>query len=164
MVKRSAATILLGAAAGVGLVHAGFSLYWAVGGRSLLPTVGEWAVVYAREAPLSAALVLLVVTAVKGVVALAPAIAVRRAVVLPRAWWLLGWLAAVVLVGYGGVNTVVAWLVLGGAVESASGYDREAMIGHAFLWDPLFLVWGLLLGAGLWVSRRSLQPRPVHQR
>ena len=89
-----------------GLVHAGFSLYWALGGRSLLPTLGEWAVVYALAAPLSAALVLLVVTAVKGVVALAPAV----------------------------------------------------------LWDPLFLVWGLLLGAGLWVTRRSLQPRPVHQR
>jgi hypothetical protein len=164
VVKRSTATIVLSAAAGVGLVHAGFSLYWALGGRRLLPTVGEWAVVYTREAPLPAALVLLVVTAVKGVVALAPAIAVRRAGVLPRSWWLLGWLAAVVLVGYGGVNTVVAWLVLGGAVESADGYDRAAMVGHAYLWDPLFLVWGLLLGAGLWVSRRSLKPRPVRQR
>ncbi len=26
------------------------------------------------------------------------------------------------------------------------------MIGHVFLWDPLFLVWGLLV-AGLYVTR-----------
>ncbi|HEU4511898.1 MAG TPA: DUF3995 domain-containing protein [Nocardioidaceae bacterium] len=164
MPKTSTATVLLGAAACVGLVHAGFSLYWALGGRRLLPTVGEWAVVYAREAPLSAALLLLVVTAVKAVLALTPFLVVRKGQALPRSWRLLGWLSAVVLVGYGAANTVTAWLVLGGALRPEGGYDRPAMVGHAYLWDPLFLVWGLLLGAGLWVSRPSVQPRPARRR
>ncbi len=29
------------------------------------------------------------------------------------------------------------------------------MIGHAFLWDLLFLVWGLLLAAGLYATRKT---------
>ncbi len=37
-------------------------------------------------------------------------------------------------------------------LEPDGGYDRRAMIGHVFLWDPLFLVWGLLV-AGLYVTR-----------
>jgi len=52
----------------------------------------------------------------------------------------------------GGANTIVAALVLTGGIEPDGGYDRRAMIGHVFLWDPLFLVWGLLV-AGLYVTR-----------
>ena len=29
------------------------------------------------------------------------------------------------------------------------------MVGHAFLWDPLFLAWGLALAVGLAQSRGS---------
>jgi len=39
-----------------------------------------------------------------------------------------------------GANTVVAALVLAGGIDPDGGYDRRAMIGHAFLWDPLFLI------------------------
>jgi hypothetical protein len=35
----------------LGLAHAGFSAYWALGGRWLLPTVGEWAVTMADTDP-----------------------------------------------------------------------------------------------------------------
>lgn len=34
-----------------GTVHAGFSLYWALGGQWLLATVGQWAVQLSAEAP-----------------------------------------------------------------------------------------------------------------
>lgn len=140
-------TQLLGAAAAAGVVHTGFSLYWALGGRWLLPTVGEWAVDAVREAPVGSALLLLAVAAVKGAVALIPLLRPRPR--RRRLWRGAWWLAAVVLAGYGAVNSVAAWLVLAGAIRPEGGYEREAMIGHAYLWDPLFMVWGLLLAAGL---------------
>jgi hypothetical protein len=140
---------LLAAAAVAGLIHVAFSVYWALGGRWLLRTVGEWAVDYARDAPVAAGMLLAAVAAVKCVVALVPVLVSRGRLPHHHVSRGFAWLAAVVLIGYGAVNSVVGWLVLGGAVRPADGFDRQAMIGHAYLWDPLFLVWGLLLGAGL---------------
>ena len=57
------------------------------------------------------------------------------------------------LVAWGGLNTVVGNLVLAGAIVPDGGFDRPGMVGHAFLWDPLFLAWGLALAVGLWGSR-----------
>ena len=61
---------------------------------------------------------------------------------------------ATVLIFWGGINTVVGNLVLGGAIEPSGGYDRPGMIGHAWLWDPLFLIWGTALAVGLAGSRQ----------
>lgn len=69
------------------------------------------------------------------------------------------WCGAVVLIAWGGLNTVVGQLVLAGLVRPAGGYDRPGMLGHAYLWDPLFLVWGMALMAGLRGSA-SLCRRP----
>jgi hypothetical protein len=149
LAKSSAETFFLGAAAVAGLIHAVFSLYWALGGRWLLRTLGEWAVDNAREAPVAAGLLLATVAAVKCAVAIIPLLASKGLLPRPRVWRGLAWLAAIVLTVYGAVNSVVGWLVLGGATRPEGGFDRQAMIGHAYLWDPLFLVWGLLLGAGL---------------
>ncbi|MGO1553452.1 MAG: DUF3995 domain-containing protein, partial [Candidatus Corynebacterium faecigallinarum] len=66
----------------------------------------------------------------------------------------ISWAGSALLIVWGGVNTVTGNLVLSGLVEPDGGYDREGMIGHAWLWDPLFLVWGVALAAGLWFSRR----------
>ncbi|MEV4133786.1 DUF3995 domain-containing protein [Dactylosporangium sp. NPDC049742] len=152
------ARLLMGAAA-AGLVHAGFSLYWALGGRWLLPTVGQWAVTIAREAPVTAGLALVAVAAVKCVVVAVPLVNSRRSLPRPGAWRAFAWLAAIVLTGYGALNSIVAWLVLGGVLRTQDGFDRQAMIGHAYLWDPLFLVWGLLLGAGLLIGGNDRRSR-----
>lgn len=158
--EQAHAAQLLVAAACAGLVHAAFSLYWALGGDWLLPTVGQWAVDAGNDAPLSAGLLLGGVAAVKAVVAVVPVLAVRGTVRLPpRVWRPLGCVAAVVLTAYGALNSVVAWLVLGGVVRTADGFDHDAMRGHGYLWDPLFLLWGLLLGSGLFASRRILTSR-----
>lgn len=50
---------------GLGLIHAGFSLYWALGGSWLLDTVGLWAVDLTRTNPLAAFWGLLLIAAVK---------------------------------------------------------------------------------------------------
>jgi hypothetical protein len=142
------AYFLVGAAA-AGLTHAGFSLYWALGGRWLLPTVGQWAVTLAAQAPVAAGLLLIIVAAVKSAVAIIPLVVIKRPLPRPRVYRVFAWLAAIVLTGYGALNSVAAWLVLWGAVRPKDGFERQAMVGHAYLWDPLFLVWGLLLAAGL---------------
>lgn len=66
------------------------------------------------------------------------------------------WLAAVVLVVWGGASCVLANLALAGLLGDGP-QDRAALIGHACLWDPVFLIWGLLLLLGL---RRSGPGRP----
>lgn len=138
-------------AAALGLVHAGFSLYWALGGTWLLETLGSRVV-----EQFSGRLGLLVpVVLVKVIAALAPvALEVARWPLRPATRG-LAWLAAAVLVAWGGLNTVVGQLVLAGVVRPDGGYDRAGMIGHAWLWDPLFLAWGLALAAGLWLSHRA---------
>ncbi|WP_235531315.1 hypothetical protein [Phycicoccus sp. Soil748] len=44
---------------------------------------------------------------------------------------------------------MVANLVLVGAIHPSSGFDRPGMVGHAWLWDPLFLLWGASVVLGL---------------
>ncbi len=144
---------LLLAAALAGLVHAGFSLYWALGGGWLLDTVGAWAVDLQRTEPLAAGAALTAVALAKAAGAVLPWLATRGRAPWPRLWRGLAWPGSVVLVLYGGLNTVVSCLVLAGAIRPDGGYDRAAMVGHAFLWDPLFLVWGALLLAGLVTTR-----------
>lgn len=142
----------LRAAAVAGLVHAAFSLYWALGGSWLLDTVGDWAVELQRDHPVSAGLGLAAIAVAKGLGAVLPAVVRWRWVRV------LSWIGGVVLVAYGALNTVIAWLVLGGVIVPDGGYDRAAMVGHAALWDPLFWVWGVLLLTGLARTRAPRDP------
>jgi hypothetical protein len=137
----------------LGLTHAAFSVYWALGGRWLLATVGQWAVAAAEQNPVRAGLLLGVVALVKVAGATIPVLVVHRRISACRFWRAVSWLGAVGLVLYGGFNVVVASAVLSGLIRPEGGYDRAAMVGHAVLWDPLFLAWGLTLLASLWLSR-----------
>lgn len=131
-------------AAVAGVLHAAVSAYWGLGGDALIETLGERVVDQFADARW----LLLVVAAVKLAGALVPPLLARRGH-LGRGWRLLCWLGAAVLVVWGGLNTVVGGLVLSGVVRPDGGYDRPAMVGHALLWDPLFLVWGVALALGL---------------
>src|SRR5699024_6279354 len=51
-------------------------------------------------------------------------------------------------------NTVTALAVLAGLINVV-GTDRLGQMGHAFLWDPLFTLWGIALAAGLVLSHSS---------
>lgn len=59
----------------LGTVHAAWSLYWAVGGKILLDTVGQWAVKASREDPALAFWGLLAITMVKLAAAWTPLLA-----------------------------------------------------------------------------------------
>jgi hypothetical protein len=141
-------------AAVAGTLHALASLSWALGSRWLLGTVGRWAVDLADARPLLSALGLGAIGLAKLVAALVPLLVAHGRMPWPRVWRGISWAGGLVLVLYGGVNTVVAQLVLAGAVRPDGGYDRVAMVGHAWLWDPLFLLWGGALVSWLVLSRR----------
>ena len=147
-------------AAGVlGIIHAGFSLFWALGGTWLLWSLGsgllqtfegrEW--------------ILFPVGVVKLVAAVTPLALVRWGWPAHRITRSACWVGASVLILWGGLNTVVGNLVLSGLIRPSEGYDRSGMIGHAWMWDPLFLAWGVALVIGLVASGRGdrVVPQPV---
>jgi hypothetical protein len=68
----------------------------------------------------------------------------------------LAWVVGIALVVYGGTLTGAELLVEAGAIHKSSTADERALAWHAYLWDPWFLVWDLLVTAALWQSRRSL--------
>ncbi|MDQ2745130.1 MAG: DUF3995 domain-containing protein [Chloroflexota bacterium] len=138
-----------------GTVHAGFSLYWAVGGQWLLATVGQWAVQLSADARLEAGLLLGVVAVGKLLAATIPVGVAYGLFPWRRLWRAASWAGGMVLVAYGGVNTIAGAAVLAGVIRPADGYDVSAMTGHAWLWDPLFFVWGTALVLSLWYSRQS---------
>ena len=137
-----------------GLVHGAFSLYWALGGEWLLETLGERVV----GAFADARWVLVAVFAIKVVGSLGPLWLDRRGLLAHGAWRVVAVLGACVLIVWGGLNTLVRILVLAGVGQPDGGFDRAAMTGHAWLWDPLFLVWGLALAWGLVRARRGTDP------
>lgn len=146
----SAESAGFGAAAVLGAIHAGFSFYWAAGGTALLWSVGTEIV----ESFQGRLWLLAPVGMIKLIAAVAP-------LTLAKLGWpgrrlaLAGcWLVALVLILWGGANAVVANLVLADIIHPASGFDRPGMIGHAYLWDPLFLVWGAAVVVGLGSAHR----------
>ncbi|GAA5501344.1 hypothetical protein Dxin01_01076 [Deinococcus xinjiangensis] len=139
----------------IGLVHAGFSLYWALGGRWLLNTVGKGPEEMLRASALGAPAALALIALFKALAAVIPWLNTQGKLPWPRLWRGISWAGGVFLVLYGGVNTLAAWGVLLGVIHS-DGYDRTAMQGHAFLWDPLFFQWGAALLYSLWLSRTEV--------
>ena len=138
-------------AAGAGTVHAAFTLHWALGGTALSQTVGA-----AQIATIGDRLwLLLPVGGAKLALALFPLLMWRRG------WSALTglalWAAAAGMLVWGGLNAVVAHLVLAGAIAPGADDDHAGMIGHAWIWDPLFALWGLALAVALVVGR------PRHQ-
>jgi Protein of unknown function (DUF3995) len=152
------AWIFVCAAGLLGALYAAVSAYWGAGGTALLDTIGGTLEHEARD---RAAGVLVVVWATVAVKLAASGIGLL-AVAQPR--WLsprwnrvmrgAAWLEAVVLVLYGGVLTLVGLLVQTGIVHASVHADHKALRWHAFLWDPWFLVWGILLATALALSRQ----------
>ncbi|GAA3701768.1 DUF3995 domain-containing protein [Microlunatus aurantiacus] len=150
--------LAVGAAAAFGLVHAAFSAYWAIGGDWLLRTVGAWAVGLRDDSPTAAALGLGAVALVKAVAAVVPVLVAYGRLPWRPLLRAVSWVGGGFLILYGGVNVVVSGAVLAGLITPDGGFDRPAMIGHAFLWDPLFALWGAALVVSLALSRTG-EPR-----
>jgi Protein of unknown function (DUF3995) len=147
------------AAGVVGGLFAAISVYWGLGGGWLLDTVDDSPAATSSTAA-HAALWLSVIA--KLVAVILPWLAVTVPSARPRRRLLrrLGWVEAIVLVGYGGVLTSVGLLVQLDIVPVGVNADERALRWHAYLWDPWFLIWGLLVATALLTGRA---PAPVPQ-
>jgi hypothetical protein len=65
----------------------------------------------------------------------------------------LAWIEAGILTIYGLVLTVVGLLVQAGVIHASATADHRALAWHAYLWDPWFLIWGLLVAGALLCGR-----------
>jgi hypothetical protein len=158
------AMVAAGLAFLLGVGYAAISAYWALGGSGLLDTVGGVFERAGRSGGASIAIVLWTVVVVKLVAAVLPLLVVARPLHrgLRRALRVLAWVEATILTGYGLVLTGGGLLVQAGMIRAGSGADHRALAWHAYLWDPWFLLWGLLVGIALLVERsqRSVERRP----
>lgn len=136
-------------AAAVGTLYAAVSAYWGLGGTALLDTVGGAFQREGRSGSLGLVVVVWLTVLVKLAVAGLGVAAVDRGRRLSfgrrRRVRLAAWAAAVILTVYGGVLSIVGWLVQLGVIAAARDANHRALRWHAFLWDPWFLIWGLLL-------------------
>ena len=147
----------------LGVLYAAVSGYWGCGGTALLNTVGGVFQRAGREGG-AGAIALVWATAILKVLAtilgLLAVVGHRPPDARPRRRARrVAWAVALILVLYGGVLSITGWLIQLGVVSAAAHADHLALRWHAFLWDPWFLVWGLLLAAGLAGSRQSDSPR-----
>jgi Protein of unknown function (DUF3995) len=145
-----------------GLGYAAISAYWAVGGQRLLATVGSDVQRLGHSRGAAVVLGLWAVVVLKAVAAALPAVSLQ----LPAFGWgrtvaALAWIAAVILTAYGLVLTLVGVMVQAGLIRAGAGADHRALAWHAYLWDPWFLVWGVLATGALICGR---VPFPVRLR
>ncbi len=146
------------AAAACAFLFAAVSFYWGSGGTFGLDLVGQEAVELSESRDVWIFLVLWAVGLLKvagGLLALA----------LVQSWgqrlfsrWMLlvaGWGGSALLVLYGGSQMAVQLLVVTGIVKAPSDIDRRGFYGHLYLWDPWFVIWGLLLGTTAYYYSRS---------
>ncbi len=137
------------------LASAAISAYWAVGGTALLDTVGGSIARWGRDGGAGVRLALAAVVVLKLVAVWLPVRAVGAP--CPRVVRRLAWLEAAILTVYGGVLTCGGLAVQAGLVRVGAGADWKALDWHVYLWDPWFLVVGLLAWAAL-IRTRSAGP------
>ncbi|NHC16070.1 DUF3995 domain-containing protein [Motilibacter deserti] len=145
------------AAAGWALVSAVPSVYWGLGGTAGLDTIGGTIERLARahDPGIFVAVWVAVLLKVAGA-ALALALVMPWGRRIPRRLLLAAALGgAAVLTVYGGVLVVAGLLAALGLVGQGGPSDPTALYGHLLLWDPIFVVWGVLLGMAGWQARRA---------
>jgi hypothetical protein len=151
------------AALAVGLLYAAISAYWGAGGTWLLNTVGNS---LANGGHRDTVLIAVwAAVGLKAAAAVLPLLACRPAT-RPghrRAVRTLAWAEAAVLTGYGLVLTTAGLLVQAGVIATPRTADHRALAWHAYLWDPWFLVWGLLVTASLIVARHRTNRSPAQR-
>ncbi len=161
LVHRSVWSRRVALAAGVvGLLYAAISAYWGLGGTWLGDTVGGSLEHGARSESAGVLLALWAAVVLKLIAVALPWLVIRR-LVKPgwqRTAWRLSLTEAGILILYGGVLTTVGLLVQAGAIHASAHPDRRALQWHAYLWDPWFLVWGVLVAIALAIARPAVLP------
>ena len=150
------------AAAAVAFLFALVSLYWAAGGMSGMGTLGGdiERLGRARDPELVAAT--WAATALKVVGAL-------LALALVRPWGrrlpgplllVTAWAGAVVLTLYGALQTATVALTYVDVFDDTQEMSEGVLRWRMLLWEPWFLLWGLLLGLAAWNFGRARNQPP----
>lgn len=154
------------AACAVGLAYAAISVYWAAGGTWLLDTVGGTLGQQGRAGNLGIILAVWAAAVLKIIAAIVPLAACvtpgQAATARRRQMRVLAWFEAAILTIYGLVLTGAGLLVQSGVIAPAASADHRALAWHAYLWDPWFLLWGVLVTAALVRSRKPPAARTAH--
>ena len=143
------------AACTIGLLYAAVSVYWGAGGTWLLDTVGGSLARLGRSASAAVLTAVWGAAVLKAIAAVLGPLAVRARGTSDRDRRVreLAWVTAAVLTIYGAVLTGVGLLVQAGVIGRSAHPDNRALEWHAYLWDPWFLIWGLLSVTALLRSR-----------
>ncbi|WP_241957175.1 DUF3995 domain-containing protein [Mammaliicoccus fleurettii] len=130
-----------------GIVHSLFSLYWGFGGEAGLTTVGTWVFTLSANYGIWINIALLIVAVVKFLATIMPLTLTNH---FDKRIYYVSLVGSVVLILYGGLNTLIGWLKMFKIIEIHNYYTA---FGQAFVWDPLFLLWGI----GLFVYVKMLK-------
>jgi Protein of unknown function (DUF3995) len=134
------------AAAAWSFVFAAMSFYWAAGGTAGVETLGNEIERLSEErdsgfvAEVWATGVLKVVGGLLALATLRPA----WGYISGRALRIAVWVAGGLLTLYGAANLIQHGLMKAGAVDTPSGLGSEAATWHLVLWDPWWLLGGIL--------------------
>lgn len=145
------------AAAAWSFAFAALSFYWAAGGTVGAETLGNEIERLSEERD-SGFVAELWVTAVLKVLGglLALALAQPQQDLIPRrALGIAGWIAGGLITLYGAANLVQHGLMEAGAVDTPDGLGSEAVTWHLALWDPWWLLGGILFLLAAREYRRS---------
>lgn len=139
------------------VIFALMSLYWAAGGTVGGETLGDEIDRLARERDASFVAQLWVAFALKaGAAALAFALNEPQGMALPRRLLLvLGWVTGAAII-YAVANFVQHALMATGAINTPEALGTNAVSWHLALWDPFWLIGGLLF----LVATRAFQKSP----
>jgi hypothetical protein len=148
--RRTRAIIYLASACAA--ASAALSAYWALGGTAGARGVGEVAQTIAAG-PRQGVLWAVVIVKLVGVF-LPLSLIFRWGGTIPARLRMSGTAGAgTVLTLYGAVLTGGAALVETGVIHPSDRVDWTALRWHLGLWDPWFLVWGILLVMSWWLVR-----------
>lgn len=142
------------AAAVVGSFHAGWSVYWLMGGSFLLESVGQWAATTGDNRSGGITAMLAATMLVKLGAAWMPLLAENRIIAGRKAWRTVSWIGGACITLYGLANIAASGAALLYILPAAPD-SRSAHLGHAFLWGPLFVLWGTALLIALARSKRD---------
>jgi len=148
----------------IGLLFAAVSAYWGLGGRWLLDTLDSRIQEQALAGSAGIYVAVWAAAVLKVVAALLPLLALRG--LANRRWsrtvWFLAWAAAVILTGYGLMQTTIGLLAQAGVIHAPATASARVLAWGAYVWDPWFLIWGLLAGSALLRGRHHGNPPPLH--
>lgn len=143
------------ATAAVALAFAAVSFYWGAGGMAGASTLGGPIEDLARARdPMLVTVVWISAFAKLAGAALALALVQRWGQRLPRRWLrAAAWSGAVALTLYGAAQVVSVALVATGIITPTTPVEPMVLRWRLLVWEPWFLVWGLLLALTTWTTR-----------